>query len=142
MECYCDYKPPSAYSARVVAARKAHACDECGRIIEQGEQYERASGIWEDEPSTFKTCRHCLELRRWIKAHIPCFCWAHGNMIQDARDALEALSDETSETAGVLFGAGRRLVAIRRKREQTGRAPQQTPHQAVPAEDLNDDIPF
>jgi hypothetical protein len=123
MECYCDYEPPSAYSARVVTARKGHACEECGRLIEPGEQYERAGGVWEDEPRTYKTCRHCLALRSWIEAHIPCFCWAHGNMIQDARGTLEALTDETSDTAGVLFGAGRRLVAIRRERQMKGRAP-------------------
>lgn len=112
MECYCDYELPSAYDARVVKARKSHACEECGRVIEAGEQYERASGIWDgDPPQTFKTCRHCLELRQYIAAHVPCFCWAHGNMIQDAIDTIENFE---SESAGLLFGAGRRLVAIRR----------------------------
>ncbi len=123
MDCYCDYVPPSAYTAKVVKARKAHTCEECGRNIEPGENYERASGIWEDEPHTYKTCRQCLALREYVEAHIPCFCWAHGNMIMDARNVLEALADSTSETAGVMFGAGRRLIAIRRKRQEVGRAP-------------------
>ena len=122
MNCYCDYEPAAVYDAGMVTTRWRHICEECGRTIRPGERAERARGCWDGHWATYYTCTECLELRQHVAAHVPCFCWAHGNMIQDARDALEALSDETSETAGVLFGAGRRLVAIRRRRQEAGRA--------------------
>lgn len=122
MDCYCDHEPASVYEAKLVRVRKAHACEECGRNIRPGEQPERARGCWDGHWATYYTCAECLGLRRYVAAHIPCFCWAHGSMIQDARDTLAELELMPAESAGVLFGAGRRLIAIRRKRHEVGRA--------------------
>ncbi len=123
MECYCDYERAELSAIEMRKARKRHHCDECGRTIWQGEQYEYTRSLLGGAWLTNRTCWQCLELREWVKAHIPCFCWAHGYMLEDARNALESLRHETSDTAGVLFGAGRRLVAIRRERQRKGRAP-------------------
>ena len=114
--CYCDYEPASVYEASVVKARKRHQCEECGRAILPGERYERAKGIWEGEPATYNTCGQCLALRQFIKAHIPCFCWGHGRMIDDAREAVEAYGWETK---GLRFGAARKLREIREARRQS-----------------------
>ena len=111
MDCYCDYEPARVYDASLMRTRKQHTCEECGRIIKPGERAEQAKGCWDGYWATYYTCNKCLELRQYIAAHVPCFCWAHGNMIQDA---IETIGSFESESAGLLFGAGRRLVAIRR----------------------------
>lgn len=114
MNCYCDYEHPSIYTpTRVNAARKEHCCSECRRTIKAGEPYEIAFGIWEGEARTYKTCKHCLSLREWVKAHVPCFCWAHGQVRSDAIDTARGWSHEAP---GLLFGAWRREAAIRRER--------------------------
>lgn len=116
MDCHCDYDPPSIYSQTPVkAARKEHRCSECRRTIKAGEPYEFTFGIWEGHAETYKTCQHCLALREWVKAHVPCFCWAHGNTRQDALDTAHGWRHEAP---GLLFGAWRREVAIRRERKR------------------------
>ena len=113
-ECVCDWDPPSLYTSTIVkAARKEHQCEECRRTIKSGESYELVWGMWDGRPDTFKTCSHCLALRDWVKAHVPCFCWAHGNIREDALAAAEGYAHEAP---GLLFGAYRREVAIRRAR--------------------------
>ena len=44
-------------------ARKDHACCECRRTIKAGTVYQYVSGIWDGEPSSFKTCPRCVTLR-------------------------------------------------------------------------------
>lgn len=112
--CECDYEAPSVYTAtKVNSARKAHRCSECRRTITPGEPYESTFGIWEGQGQAYKTCQHCLALREWVKAHVPCFCWAHGNTREDA---LNTASGWSHEAPGLLFGAWRREVRIRRAR--------------------------
>lgn len=114
MECFCDYDPPSLYSKQQVrAARKAHQCSECSRTIQPGEPYESTWGIWDGDASTFRTCQHCLALREFVQAHVPCFCWAHGNVREDAISTAEGWAHEAP---GLLFGALRREVQVRRAR--------------------------
>jgi hypothetical protein len=118
-DCFCDYDPPSVYSrALVKAARKAHACEECGRAIMPGESYEHVWGVWDGRSWTFCTCSHCLDLREWVKAHVPCFCWAHGHTREDA---IETARDYAKEAPGFLFGTYRREVLIRQARTAQGR---------------------
>jgi len=112
MDCVCDYDPAEFYSATMQKARKVHSCEECGKDrIQVGEIYERAVGKWEGDVTTFKTCCRCIALREFVKAHVPCFCWAHGNIIDDAIQTAAHYADETD---GLLFGAYRRQVLIRR----------------------------
>lgn len=116
MDCYCDYDPPIFYSKSVVkAARKPHRCDECSRPIAAGESYERISGKWDIGYgiSTFTTCSRCLDLRQWVTNNLPCFCWAHGSMLDDAKEAIdEATWRASDETRGLRFGWLRRLHAV------------------------------
>jgi hypothetical protein len=113
MECYCDFEPASVYQAEIHTARKRHRCSECGGHIEPGNRYERAFGVWEEGPDVFKTCPRCLRLRQYVEAHVPCVCWSHGNMREDA---LVAAREFASEGPGLLFGAYRLEVLIRRHR--------------------------
>lgn len=111
IECFCDYDPPVFYHAARPVARKAHKCDECGNAISPGEAYERVHAKWEYVIDTCRTCARCLALRDFVRAHIPCFCWAHNNMLSDAHEHIEQFAHEAP---GLFMGYGRLRVAIRR----------------------------
>jgi hypothetical protein len=109
--CYCDYDAPEAWSSRISTARKPHVCEECSCIIQPGEKYEYVWGKWEGIVSIFKTCTRCLEIRSFVKASVPCFCWAHGNLHEDARDTAQHYMHEAD---GLMFGTLRRIVLAER----------------------------
>ena len=114
LDCFCDYDPPTIYSASIRKARKEHRCDECGHLIRFGHKYVNVFGVWEGCASTFKTCEGCCDLRMWVKNNVPCFCWAHGNMLDDAASAVdEAFSRAPAEAVGLRFGFLRRRVALK-----------------------------
>ena len=114
-DCYCDYEPARIYSSRVQRARKEYICEECGAKIPPGEQYERAFGVW-DFASEFMTCERCLNLRQWVTNSVPCFCWAHGNMIEDAKETVDSAWYRAGDEAlGLRFGFLRKLYSVRRR---------------------------
>lgn len=113
MECFCDYEAPTFYNKKTPKANRLHCCEECGGAIKAGEQYEYVAGHWDGSFGAFKTCQRCLNLREYVKAHVPCFCWAHGNMIEDAINTAEGWN---REAPGLLFGAYRLQIKIRRAR--------------------------
>ena len=121
MDCFCDYDPADVYRASIVAhARTRHTCSECGRLITIGERYERVFGVWEGDANTFKTCSRCLDLRDFVASNVPCFCWAHGNIIEDAMETAEEYHEPGN---GLLFGAYRRKVKILRNERHEGSQP-------------------
>jgi RNase P subunit RPR2 len=111
MDCYCDYEPARVYSATLRTARKPHTCDECGRQIVPGTKYEMVFGVW-DFPSTFRTCAACLEIRRFVKESVPCFCVHHANLHEDARNTADHYGHEAD---GLRFGVLRRIVLAMRQ---------------------------
>lgn len=111
MECFCDYEMPAVYANYTRVARKQHVCEECRREIHVGESYERVFGVWDGSCSVFKTCARCISLRDYVKAHVPCLCWQHGNTIEDC---METAREYAREAPGLLFGAYRRLSSIKR----------------------------
>lgn len=114
-DCYCDYDPPEFYRMSVRTARKEHRCDECGKRIVAGEKYEVVVGKWDGNLGTFETCEQCRDLRQWTQNNVPCFCWAHGNILEDAKEAVvEAQYRAPTETVGLYFGFLRRLHSIKR----------------------------
>lgn len=113
MYCLCDYEQPSVYKATARFARRRYCCNECDGGIHPGERYDRAFGVWENSSRVFKTCARCMALREWMLLHVPCFCWAHGNLREDA---LSAAAEYAHEAPGLLFGALRREILIRRHR--------------------------
>lgn len=109
-DCVCDYDPPSFYHQEIRKARKPHKCNECGTPILPGERYEHVRAKW-DYVDNLDTCERCLDIRQWVKNNVPCFCWAHGNMIEDAKEAVEeAHFRAPSETVGLRFGFLRRIA--------------------------------
>ena len=113
-DCSCDYEPAQFYCAQIRKARKEHRCEECGEKIIPGSKYEYVSGKWDSYVNEFKTCERCVNLRVWVKNNVPCFCWCHGNMLEDARETIEeARYRAPDETAGLMFGFLRRRYAAR-----------------------------
>jgi hypothetical protein len=81
-----------------------------------GERYEYVFSIFDGHGDTFKTCSHCLALRAYVQTHVPCFCFAHGNLHSDARGTL---SEYAHELPGLWFGGMRLYVAATKiRREQ------------------------
>ena len=112
--CVCDWEPASAYCKTTVVARKRHACAECFGWIEPGDVYERVWGMWEGAPDTFKTCPDCVALREWTLAHVPCFCWQHGCMRDDARSVITDVV-ERNDVPGMWMEFGRLWVKTKRR---------------------------
>lgn len=109
--CECDYEPADVYSASIRVARKTHKCRECACEINPGDRYESVFMIFDGRPHVDKTCPRCLALREWVKAHVPCFCFGHGNAREDA---MNTARNWAHEAPGLLFGAYRREIAISR----------------------------
>lgn len=111
IDCYCDYEPAEVWSSRNPVARKEHCCDECSVTIKPGEQYEYVFGVWDGWAYTYKTCERCFNIRQWVRNNVPCLCWAHTNMIEDCKEAVEeAHFRAPEETQGLRFGLLRRIV--------------------------------
>lgn len=66
MSCTCENWPTAYWESQPIA-RKQHTCCECGSIIDPGEKYYKAKGIWDDKFITFNTCEVCEKIR--IIAH-------------------------------------------------------------------------
>jgi len=113
-DCYCDYEQPEFYSKRVNTARLIHCCEECNKAILPGEKYESVAVKWDGYFYTIKTCEKCCELRQWVTNNVPCFCWYHHNMLDDAKlEIEEATFRAPDETQGLRFGFLRRLYGVR-----------------------------
>lgn len=67
--------PPEVYKEKDRIARKPHRCCECGRPIEVGEVYSYASGVWEGQGDSYKTCKPCRAMRElvydWLDEYPP-----------------------------------------------------------------------
>lgn len=115
--CYCDYdERPDVYHAKIMGARTKHKCYECGGGIVPGQRYERAAMLYGGSWEVAKTCGLCLEAREYIKAHAPCFCWAHGSMLDDAKDTV---NEYGHESAGFYIGAMKRVLRAERHQPAT-----------------------
>lgn len=98
--CMYDYGDGWAVHAeRMHRARLSHRCDECGRRIEPGEDYELNSGILNGDKkwTSSKTCAHCLIARKWLG--VICGGWLycgihediHQHVVDDAPESCFAL---------------------------------------------------
>lgn len=114
MECYCDYdEVPTIYEASVRRARLVHKCNECGDAIAPGERYESVRMLFEGSWRVAKTCARCLDVRKYVQAHAPCFCWYHGSMLEDARGVVDQYGHESR---GFYIGAMKRILRAERRK--------------------------
>lgn len=116
MGCFCDYDAPSVYAVTTPKSKKVRRCIECGCDIQPSEQYERAFGVWDGDAQTQITCMRCVDMREWVKAHVPCFCWAHYNLHEDC---IETARGYAHEAPGLLFGTYRRQAVALLHRKMT-----------------------
>lgn len=105
--CSCDYDPPAVFHDETRKARKEYRCGECGGKIQPGETYEHVWGVWGSHAETHRTCKNCFALREYVQAHVPCFCWVYGNMLEMA---MESLADHNNECPGLWFGGARLYI--------------------------------
>src|SRR5882672_3202793 len=111
LDCFCDYDPPEFYHKEIRKARKPHQCCECGGAIVIGERYEHVRAKWDGYLGTHDTCERCMDITIWTQNNVPCLCWAHGNRIEDCREAInEAMWRASEETLGLRFGFLRLIV--------------------------------
>ena len=86
-ECNTDDVPPTVWrQATVRRSRKPATCCECRSVIPVGSSFLRTFGVWDCEPKTFITCADCLAFLAWVEAHLPCFCYAYGQLFSEAAD--------------------------------------------------------
>jgi len=84
----CDCEMPACYTESKPRARQRHQCCECLGWIEPGENYQRITGVWDGQGSSYKTCRQCADLRQRIQKLTGC-CVGLGWMLDDLRDMDE-----------------------------------------------------
>jgi hypothetical protein len=113
--CSCDYDSDwrGFQVEKIRNARKRHRCCECAGFVEPGEKYERAVGCYEGSMWESVTCIRCLDIRRWIRNQIPCFCWLYGEMLDKAKQTVVAAYEVApDEVRGLFMGLSRRLIAL------------------------------
>ena len=64
--CVYDYDTYEVFRRSTPTARRRHNCYECGRVVEPGERYERAVGLFDGRWDSMATCPRCLEARRFL----------------------------------------------------------------------------
>jgi len=117
LDCYCDYESPAVERTKIVKARKAHKCYECRRSIRVGERYEYTFQVYDGYPESYHLCENCRDIRVFVSNNLPCFCWAWGSLLDDAKEAIkEAYYRAGDEVRGVAFGLGRLIVKAKRAR--------------------------
>lgn len=79
----CDFEPIDTYSLTHPIARKTWKCDECGRPIEPGEEYQRLRARFDQQDSieVFRTCVGCQRLRGVM-------CWCVGGLAEAVEECF------------------------------------------------------
>jgi len=90
MQCDCsyettDFEPWEFGTVKIRKAVKEHKCCECHDPILPGQEYEYASGRFEGDYLTFRTCKTCLQIRSDYcpRGHI------YGGLAEAIRECLE-----------------------------------------------------
>jgi hypothetical protein len=95
--CDCNY--PEVFSDRLVKAKKACNCYECGSAIAEGEKYHSVFGVWDHDARSYRFCCNCQALRSWLlKLDLPdadCCLGTYGS-----------LHEELSECGFIFFEEG------------------------------------
>jgi hypothetical protein len=112
---------PSCSNTITRTARRQHTCCECGTNIHPGDVYEYASGVWDGEPGSFKTCMACIDARNFYEGDCDSVSFRDSDMgaftfTQLHQDLVDFAGDCRPGT-GLKFGALRHVVSIRRRRE-------------------------
>ena len=98
MECSCFDADVDEYGTvledKVVTARKAHRCHECGKSISLGENYRREKAVYDGQCDTHKTCLDCSSIRNEL---VCSFYW--GEVLDLVRESIFECGGTVSESA-------------------------------------------
>jgi hypothetical protein len=91
---------PSMFRARVVRSRKPHKCGECGEPMPKGTLHELATGLFDDEFSSHRTCIVCWRMRNDL-----CSCGYYFGMVhQHIRECLGDIKEDCADTVDWITG--------------------------------------
>lgn len=102
MLCECEGEPGDFQRTTQRKARKSYCCDECRGVIAAGDVYEITSGKWDGYLLTYRMCYRCIDLRNWMTANVPCFCFCFSRLHQNCIDTAYAAAKEAPEEASHL----------------------------------------
>lgn len=118
--CSCEFDTPDFFHSAKHKSRSPRKCNECNRLIEKGENYERIYAKW-DDVYVINLCAQCVEIRDTLMDEIDCFCFAYDRLIEDAKNHLKEIAQEDSR--GLKFKIGRLIVQSKKiRRAQHGNA--------------------
>ena len=87
-DCTCiggyDGAEASIYRSVTLKARKPHKCCECKRTIQDKDNYERVTGLWDGSWSTYRFCAACSE----ISQRLSCDGRLFGSLWDDIQEYL------------------------------------------------------
>jgi hypothetical protein len=107
--CRVDYYDEYALtlSSSTPLARKEHVCNECRRVVQPGEVYERIVMLCDGDFETAKTCTECVEARKWLLQE------CGGFIVGQVLEELEEHWDEEVELRS--WWLARLIVGMRHK---------------------------
>ena len=98
-------------------ALKRHTCTECQGDIQPMDIYERVTGYWDGQFSTFKTCTHCEIARdRYVEV------WGRLRLPEEGHYSFGRVEEDITYAAphfdgtGVAFELYRHVVGMRQRR--------------------------
>ena len=77
------------YITEFRSARQPVKCCECERVIAKGEPYRKDVGVWNGEPSTWRTCTECSEVREAFSCGGG---WVFGALWESLYDLLDDIT--------------------------------------------------
>lgn len=89
---YGNYGSWENFSEKIVKGRKEYVCGECGQPIQKGVMHEYASGFWEGEFDSHRTCISCVSARNSF-----CCTWLYGNVWNDINNHINDAGGQVTE---------------------------------------------
>lgn len=106
-----DSESDTVSHAETRRARVWHLCDECRRVIEKGETYRHAAGLFDRVWYRHRVCAHCMVGTEWLSAN--CGGYVLGEVRAELREHIEEYPEIGRPLARVVVGMRRKWKALR-----------------------------
>lgn len=97
------YTELTRYSSPVAAI--PHRCGDCGRTIDPGERYQRATGLYDGRWWTSKQCAQCSAAARWLT--LVCGGWLWEGVAEDLGEHWAEVDPRSVALGRLVIGIGR-----------------------------------